>query len=529
MKIAIYCRTSTNLQEREQTIESQLWALRKYAKEQVWEIVKEYLDDGWSGDILARPALDKLRDAAKEGLFEAVLVVDHDRIARRFAYQAIVLDEIEEKGLQVLSLSQPKAETAEDKVLLGVRGIFAEYERIKIAERTRRGKLRKAEAGTFFGWNPPYGYRYVSEPEPHFEIVEEEAEVVKMMFQWLDEGATIRGIIRKLNELNLYPRKRRRTVWSSSTVTRLVRNEVYVGKAYYNKNYAVVPLNPKLNGKYKKVKKSSRKLRPKNEWYAIKGVPAIIDTNLFNRVQERLKQNKIFAARNRKHKYLLAGQVYCACGRKRIGEFTAGHTYYRCADRIYNFPLPQQCFLKGVNAGILDDRVWQRTVNLLSDPQFITKQAEKYLDSRTGSSPSQSEQEQITKQISKLGAEESRYLKAYGAGLMTMDKLREETKKIKKLIAGLQEKLEAKKEVEPVIDFDLSHFGAFLDEEVVKLWGFEKKQTLLRDLLLKVTIENQTRAMVKGEIPVDKQARKMGLNAESRYRWIAKFWKKYAF
>lgn len=522
MKICIYCRTSTNLQESEQTIETQIWALRKYAKERSWEIIKEYLDDGWSGDILARPALDQLRNDSKQSLFDAVLVVDYDRIARRFAYQAIVLDEIEEIGLQIISPNQPKAETAEDKVLLGFRGLFAEYERVKIAERTRRGKLRKASEGTLFGWNAPYGYCYVSEPKPHFEVVEEETEVARMIFQWIDEGCTIRGVIRKLNELNIYPRKRKRAVWTSSTVSRLVRNEVYIGKAYYNKNYAVVPLNPKLNGKYKKVKKSSRKLRPREDWYEIKGVPAIIDKDLFNRVQERLKQNKVFAPRNRKHKYLLAGQVYCDCGRKRIGEFTEGHTYYRCTDRIYNFPLPRQCFLKGVNAGVLDKYVWNGIINSLSDPEFISKQAEKYLDGRNNSSSTQSELEQLQKQISKLQAEESRYLKAYGEGLMSMEKLREEKNKIKKAVVALQEKLEAKKEAEPEVDFDLSEFDAFIEEEMVESWGFERKQTLLRDLLLKVTIENQTRAMVKGEIPVDKQARKVGLNAESRNCWFAK-------
>lgn len=103
-----------------------------------------------------------------------------------------------------------------------------------------------------------------------------------------------------------------------------------------------------------------------------------------------------------------------------------------------------------------------------------------------------------------------------------MDKLREETTTIKKKVKYLQEKLELAKEVEPVENFDLNYFGAFIEEEVVKSWNFEEKQTLLRDLMLKVTVENQTRAMVKGEIPVDNQARKVGLNAESRNCWFAK-------
>lgn len=522
MKIAIYCRTSTNRQENDQTIESQIWALKKYAKEQGWEIVKEYRDDGWSGELLARPDLDKLRDDAKLGLFEAVLVVDFDRIARKFAYQALILDELEEDGLQVLSPNQSQVHTTEDKILLNVRGIFAEYERLKIGERTRRGKLRKASEGTLFGWNAPYGYRYVADPEPHFEIVEEEAEVVKMIFNWIDEGSTIRGVIRKLKELDIFPKKAKRDIWVSSTVSRLVRNEVYVGIEYYNKNYAVVPVNPKLNGKYKKIKKSSRRLRPKDEWFAIK-VPPLLEQPLFDRVQERLKENKIFASGYRKREYLLTGQVLCACGRNRIGEGTAEHVYYRCTDRIYNFPLPRQCFVAGVNSAILDDTVWKETVRRLGNPDFVKLQAEKYLASKSKSAQAAPDKvERINEQMTKQKAEDARYLKAYGAGAVTLEQLKEHNEISKRRLEDLQKQRETAKEMQPIVELDLSHFGAFLEEEVVKSWDFEKKQTLLRNLLLKVTVESQTSAVVKGAIPLESQVQNVGYSPESRDSGVTK-------
>lgn len=519
MRIAIYCRTSTNRQENEQTIESQLWALRNRVKEeQNWTLFKEYPDSGWGGDILARPALDQLRDDAKQKLFDAILVVDYDRIARRFAYQAIVLDELEELEIQVLSLNQVRAETAEDKVLLGFKGLFAEYERVKIAERTRRGKLRKASAGTFFGWNAPYGYQYVSDPEPHFEILEEEAEVVRKIFKWLADGSTIRGVIRKLADLKIKPKKNKRPIWVSSTISRLVRNEVYIGIEYYNKNYAVVPQNPKLNGKYKKVKKSSRKMRNKEEWFPIK-VSAILNEELFYLVQDRLKENKIFAKRNRKREYLLAGKIYCGCGRKRLGEGIQDHIYYRCSDRIYNFPLPQQCFIKGVNAAILDNIVWENVVKLLSNADLIKKQAEKYLDKQTETkTTSQGDIEAVSKKISKLKDQEARFLKAYGAGLMTLEQLKTEKDSIKSSTSSLQQELEKTLVKEPTTSFDLSNVDKLVEEvkEVVKSFNFEQKQGLIRNLLDTVVVENQTKVLVKGFIPLDNQVGKVGLCAESR-------------
>lgn len=531
MRFVLYCRTSTSLQEREQTIESQLWALRKHAKEQGYTIVKEYLDDGWSGELLARPFLDQLRDDAKLKLFEAALMVDLDRVSRKFSHQALILDELEELGIQVMSLSQPKAETPEDKVLLGFRGIFAEYERVKIAERTRRGKLRKASEGVLFGWNAPYGYRYTNNPHPRFEIVDEEADVVRKIYHWVsNEDMTIRAVIRRLNELKIYPRKKRRAIWTTSTLSRLLRNEVYVGIEYYNKNYAVVPQNPKLNGKYKKVKKSSRKLRPKKEWLPIK-VPATLDKKLFDEVQEKLKANKFFAARNRKRQYLLAGLVYCSCSRKRIGEGVKDHVYYRCTDRIYSFPLPRQCFIKGVNAANLDNLVWNGVAKMLTNPKLVREQAEKYLKSQSDSRTiSEYEAGQTNKKISKLKDEESRYLKAYGADLMTFGQLKEETTVVRRKIDELQSRMKSIEEKPQVSSIDLSNVDVLVEKvkQVIKSYEPEKKQLLLRSLLNKVIVESQTKAVVKGYIPLDTQVRKVGLCAESRDSRFAKLGKKYA-
>src|SRR3989338_726998 len=206
--IAIAARVSSDRQREEQTIDSQIAELEKWAKDNNCLIIERYVDDGWSGDILARPELDRLRDDAGKGVWEAIVWSDRDRLARRYAYQEIVLEELQEKGVEVIFLHQAKAETPEDKILQGFQGLFAEYERVKIVERMRRGKLYKARMGKYMKLQAPYGYTYIpktKESDPSLEINEEEAVVVLKIFHWIgDEGLTIRAVIKKLHELKIY-------------------------------------------------------------------------------------------------------------------------------------------------------------------------------------------------------------------------------------------------------------------------------------------------------------------------------------
>jgi len=100
--IAVYARVSTARQEEEGTIETQLLAVRSFAEKNGYKIVREYIDNGWSGDILARPQLDELRSDARNKIWEGVLIYDPDRLARRYSYQELVMDELKEAGIEVV-------------------------------------------------------------------------------------------------------------------------------------------------------------------------------------------------------------------------------------------------------------------------------------------------------------------------------------------------------------------------------------------------------------------------------------------
>jgi len=166
---ALYARVSTLQQEQEATIESQVAALEAYARQHGYLLSPElyFLDQAVSGAQLARPALDRLRDLAAEGAFTVVLCLSPDRLARNYAHQWVLLDELQRAGVQVIFVNQPAvADSPQGQLLLGIQGLFAEYERAMITERLRRGKLYRIRHGQLVNPNPPYGYRYIPVSKP---------------------------------------------------------------------------------------------------------------------------------------------------------------------------------------------------------------------------------------------------------------------------------------------------------------------------------------------------------------------------
>ena len=143
-RTALYARVSTGLQEKEQTIQSQLAAIARYAEENHLRHTEAltYTDDGYSGTLLDRPGLDELRDHAREGRFDVVVVLCPDRLARRYVYQVLILEELKRAGVEVQFCERPISDSPDDQLLLQIQGALAEYERVKILDRCRRGRSR---------------------------------------------------------------------------------------------------------------------------------------------------------------------------------------------------------------------------------------------------------------------------------------------------------------------------------------------------------------------------------------------------
>ena len=182
---AIYARVSSEQQAEAATIDSQVAVLQERIASDglTLETEMRFLDEGYSGATLIRPALERLRDVAATGAMDRLYVHSPDRLARKYAYQVLLLDELQRCGVEVVFLNHPLGKTPEEDLLLQVQGMVAEYERAKILERSRRGKLHAARQGSVNVLSgAPYGYRYVScregDGEARYEIVLEEARVI---------------------------------------------------------------------------------------------------------------------------------------------------------------------------------------------------------------------------------------------------------------------------------------------------------------------------------------------------------------
>src|SRR3954470_10502556 len=247
VRAAIYARVSSDQQAERHTIDSQVEVLLARAAADGHAIQAElhFLDDGQSGASLIRPALERLRDLAAMGAIDVVYVHAPDRLARSYAHQAVLIEEFARAGTEVVFLNRPIGQTPEDTLLLQLQGMFAEYERTRIIERSRRGKRHLAQAGvvSVLG-RTPYGYRYVDREAGHvavrFEVAENEASVVRRIFDWVgQERISLAAVCRRLFE-NGVPSPSGKAHWSRSMVWTLLSNPAYVGQAQFGKTVSVL-------------------------------------------------------------------------------------------------------------------------------------------------------------------------------------------------------------------------------------------------------------------------------------------------
>ena len=245
IRAAIYARVSTEQQATQQTIESQVVALRERVAADGHSLDDElvFLDNGCSGSTLVRPALERLRDTAYAGGFNRLYVHSPDRLARKHAYQVVLVEELQRWGIQLVFLNQNIGETPEEQLLLQVQGMIAEYERAKIGERTRRGRRHAAQCGTVSVLGKaPFGYRYVSKHEAdggaHYEVVPEAATVVRQMFDWIaHDRLSIGEVSRRLTAQGIRTAKGQ-AHWQSRTIWGMLKNPAYKGAAAFGKTRA---------------------------------------------------------------------------------------------------------------------------------------------------------------------------------------------------------------------------------------------------------------------------------------------------
>jgi site-specific DNA recombinase len=452
---AIYARVSSDRQKEEQTIVSQTAALIEYCRQEGYAVPDEWIfqDEGYSGATLIRPGLERVRDLAAEGQIEKVLIYSPDRLSRKYAYQVLLIEEFARQGVEVIFIRSPRASTPEEHLLVQFQGMIAEYERAQIAERTRRGKRYRAKTGLINVLSgAPYGYRYVKKTETtasYYEIIEQQAEVVRKVFELYTEvGLSIGAIARWLNERKV-PTRKKTSRWERSTIWAMLRNPAYMGKACFGKTESAPrqrttrPLRQR--GGFSP-RCSANRERPRQEWIEI-AVPAIISEESFALAAERLEQNKRFSARRTIEPTLLHGVMVCGeCGYAyyRTSTRTSKRKiyYYRClGSDDYRHVNGRVCHSRPIRQDYLDGIIWKQVIELLGDPEMIRKEIQRRIKEIQDSSPTRKRKEVLNREITRQQKGIEKLLDAYQEGLLKLDELRARLPNLRKRSDALQSEL----------------------------------------------------------------------------------------
>ena len=523
---AIYARVSSTGQKKDQTIGSQTAALRAHAAERHLEVPGEWVfeEEGHSGATLVRPALERLRDLVAQVAVDVVLCYAPDRLARKFAYQALLIEEFARVGTRVEFVKGPRGDSPEDQLLVQFQGIFAEYEKAQLMERYRRGKAYRARAGSVnvLG-GAPFGYRYrrkTPECGATYEIVESEAALVAELFRrYTDEGASIAELTRWLTSTGTPTRTGKRR-WDRSVVWGMLRNPAYAGQAAFGKTRVLhepagINRRARLEGRStpRPVKTVDQ---PRQEWTAIP-VPAIISRLTFERAARRLADNKKFASRNSKVPSLLQGMIACAsCG---YGYYRSHTTttaknkiyYYRClGSDDYRYEGGRICASKPVRADYLDTVVWDHITGLLADPQLIRTEIDQRLQHARTSDPATREQDHLQLALAKAGTAITHMIEAYQEQLITIDELRSRMPGLRARQANLRSQLDAlqvqlaDREAYLKLADDLEGFLAQLRHNAATA-DVAERQRVLR-LLVKDVLIGPEKIIIRHRIPLREPA-----------------------
>jgi site-specific DNA recombinase len=455
---AIYCRVSSETQAKAQTIDSQINSLRDFSKENSIVLEEDliFIDNGISGSTMERPGLDSLRDRVRKGDIQKILILSPDRLARKYAHQLILVEEFQRLGAEIVFSNRNITQSPEDQLLFQMQGVIAEFEREKILERNRRGKLYKAKKGDISVLSSaPFGFLYRSAQNgssAKYEIYEQEASVVRKIYKFYTEQMYSLGKISRMLTAEGIPTKRNTGHWDKSVVWGILLNPAYMGKAAYRKTEVTPRLRPTKLARdhsfYPKTLNSSVRARPKEDWIYLK-VPEIIDENTYNRAQVRLEQNKIHSTRNRKYDYLLSGLMRCKeCGYSIYGKAASQPKhkrllYYRCIGQDANRrPSGRVCKSTPVRVEVLHDIVWEKTYSLLNDPNLALKEYQNRVSENINSKKfNDSFYAKKQREIRQLETEKEKLIDLYQSDMISKNELADRISGVRNKIFNTQEEL----------------------------------------------------------------------------------------
>ena len=524
MRTGLYARVSSEKQAQEKTIESQLAALKDFAasKGDVIDPDLFFIDDGVSGSTLERPGLDRLRDKSFRGQVSKVYVLSPDRLSRKSAHQILLIDEFKRLGVSIVFHNREIGETPEDQMLLQIQGVISEYEREKILERSRRGKLYAAREGkvNVLG-GAPFGYYYqkvTDASDAAYLIHSEEARIVREAFYlYCTKQLSIGEIAREFTRKQ-YKTRTGRNFWERSVIWGMLRNPAYCGNAAFRKTTRV-----RRNKKTKLAIESTRPMRseissprdrPKTDWITIP-VPALIDERTFKIAEDKLKRNQKLSPRNNKrYEYLLSGLLRCkTCGYSIYGKPASNskykRLYYRCMGQDgHRWPGGRVCAGHPVRVEAVDDLVWESVKGLLLDPRKVLEEYEKRAR-QTSSTRYEFDIETRKAQLQKTLCEKERVVDLYQSGLISkveveprLEKIASKCSKLTQEIDFLQKQSDESKSMLTVVR-NISDFLKTMHKNFESC-SFEDRRKIIKLIVEEVSIDTKKEEInVKHIVPTD--------------------------
>lgn len=495
----IYVRISTEEQS-QYSISSQLKACRQKAQSPT---VKEYIDDGYSGEFLDRPGLSKLRQDIRDGIITKVICYDPDRLSRKLMNQLILTDEFDKCGVEIVFVSGEYQKTPEGSLFYQLRGAIAEFEKAKINERMSRGRREKARQGKVVRDYQIYGYGYDKEIGNYY-ILEDEARIVRLIFDlftspnmvtYTDKGEEIKvkginGIAKYLTHQGI-PTKRGAKVWHRQVVRQILLNESYTGIFYQNR----WDTEGMLGNKYRDPEDRVRiKERPREEWIPIK-IPVIINKEQFEHAQRLINESKRRFAKSGNREYLLSGLLRCGnCGNTLTGKRANnwGKYVFQYTDvKNYSGAKFSGCGFN-IRCDKIDEIVWEHVKDYINNyEEILNAELE-----ASATSYEANELERVNKQIEKVKEGRKRLIKLFSLGDVELgeDEIRNELKSLKEQ----EDKLLARqRELEDILEQNKSGIQSkrILEEAVNYYMGigsndltFEDKQNLIRFIVREIVL-----------------------------------------
>jgi len=474
-RVILYARVSTDEQARSgYSLAQQLEALREHAAREGHEVLEEVSDPGQSGVSLERPGMDRVRDLVAAGGVSVVLAQDRDRLTREPAYHYLLRREFEEHGTKIRALNDRGDESPEGELTDGILDQLAKYERAKIAERSRREKLRKAREGkTMRTATPPYGFRY-DEAGDALIVSSPEMAVVEKVFRMAAEGLGTWKIQARLHAAGVLS-PMGGSVWDIMVIKRLVLNDLYRPRSYdamaellgpealarlapgglygvqwHNRRKTTTRTvsEPDGNGGRIYRRRRTTKERPREEWIAVP-VPAHMPAAVVEAARQRIEENRMPERKYLTREWELRGLLRCPCGAGMRTQTTnphnKGHYFYYSCSRRRKLRKMCDCRQPSIRVGNVEPLVWEFVRGLLLDPERIRAGMERMIamERETSKGSPEKEARMWSDKLDDAGRKRSRYQEMAAEGLITFSELRERLAELEDTCEVVRRELDA--------------------------------------------------------------------------------------